>query len=290
MNTSHWTKKYSRYRRLGVVLGLATMLSATEARDMPALDAGPSLIVDVSSLVQCADGLLSVKARDIDMTDLLEEVASQCSLTVVWYVQVAQRLSVEFYRLPLAQGLGRILRTRSYVLLSTPPSSGKRLATAAPAQTLWILPQADEKYAASTMPKSANRFLAEESILGLSTMVTALSHGNLEDRTQAAVALGKRGQTRAIAPLSQALADRNAEVREAAVDSLAEIGGADATHALAGALRDRDPHIREQAIEALGQAGGKIASGLLQQALTDEVGFVRQAAIEVFEQLGSGAQ
>lgn len=280
---------HCRGRRLGLLVGLAMTLSATEARDMPTLNQERPSIVNVSNTVQCADGLLTVKARDIGITELLDEVASQCGLTMVWYVLLEQRLSVEFHRLPLAQGLGRILRTRSYVLLSTPRPPGKRMVTAAPPQTLWILPQADEKYAAPTMAKSTNRLLAEESILGQARGASALGDGNLEDRVQAAAALGKRGQTRAIAPLSLALTDRHAEVREAAVDSLAEIGGADAAHALAVALRDSDPHIREQAIEALGQVGGTIVSGLLQQALTDEAGFVRQAAIEIIEQLGSSA-
>ena len=293
MNIAPEIIRHYRCRLIGIMVSLAMAWPVSEARDMPIFNQRESPIASASNTVRCIDGLLSVNAQDIGLAELLDEVASQCDLTVVWVVALEQRLSVEFYRLTLAQGLQRILRSRSYVLLSTPPTPGKRPATAARAGTLWILPQANEMYSTqSSVPttQSANRVSADASAPDVSRLASALSNGSLDDRAQAAVALGKRGHARAVVPLSHALADRNAEVREAAIDSLAEIGGADATRALAVALRDRDPHIREQAVDALGQAGGTIATGLLQQALTDEVAFVRQAATEILEQLRSAAR
>lgn len=251
---------------------------------MPALNQNQSSTVSIFNTVQCTDGLLSVQARDVPVTELLNQIAIQCDLSVQWYVTLTDRLSVEFQRLTLAQGLQRILRNRSYLLLAAPSVSGKQPATLVRAETLWILPQGDEKSSAQLsmpMTKTSHSFLAD---------TAALSNGNSDVRTQAALALGKRGQAQAVAPLSQALADRNVEVREAAIGSLAEIGGADATRALGIALRDRDPHVREQAVDALGQAGGTLATGLLQQALMDEAGFVRQAAIEMLEQLSGAAR
>lgn len=292
MNISHSIRKQRRWRLIGLLVVLV-MAPATKARETAALNQGPSSSGSLPDTVRCADGRLSVRVRDIGLVELMDEVAGQCGLTVVWVVALEQRLSVEFHGLTLAQGLGRILRSRSHVLLSMPAPPGKRQAPAAPAETLWILPQGNEKYSTRpSMPatQSTNRFLADASALDVSRLASALSNGSLDDRAQAAVALGKRGHARAVAPLSQALSDRNAEVREAAIDSLAEIGGADATRALAVALRDRDPHIREQAVDALGQAGGTIAIGLLQQALMDETAFVRQAATEMLEQLGSAAR
>ena len=294
MNISFRIMSHYRCRLIVLTLGLALALPPTEARDMPMVNQGASSIASPAgpaSTVRCVDGLLSVKAQDIGLVELLDEVASQCGFTVVWYVVLERRFSVEFHRLTLAQGLPRILRNRSY-MLST-PSAAKTPATVASAQTLWILPQADEKYL--TQPsmlatKSANRSLADASALDVARLASALSDGDLEDREQAALALGRSGQARAVAPLSEALVDRHAEVREAAVGALAEIGGADATRALAVALRDRDAYIREQAVDALGQAGGPIATGLLQQALMDEAGFVRQAAAEILEQLRSAGR
>lgn len=293
MDISLKTIRHSRCRPIGLLLGLVLALPATDARDTPVLNQRPSSTAGSLNTVRCADELLSVKAHDVGLAELLDEVASQCGLTVVRYVALEQRVTMEFHSLTLVQGFNTILRSRSYVLMSMPLPPGNRPATLAPAVTLWILPQGDEKYSIQpSMPaaKGADSSFAGSSAVDVSGLAYALSNGSLEDRAQAAASLGKRGHARAVAPLSQALADRNAEVREAALNSLVEIGGADATRALAVALRDRDPHIREQAVDALGQIGGTMATGLLQQALTDEAGFVRQAAAEILEQLKSGAR
>lgn len=280
--------RHYRCRRIGIILALVMALPASEARDVPRFNQGLSSSNGASNSVLCTDGFLSVQAQAVTLAELLDEVARQCGLTVVWYVSLEERVSVAFQKLSLTQGLQRILRNRSHVLMSTPTRLGSRQTTLVNTQTLWILPQGEEKYSARpSLAGTTGSFLSNEDALNISRLGAALSNGNLEHREQAAMALGKRGQTLAIAPLSQALADKGDEVRDAAVLSLAKIGGADATRALAVALRDRDPHIREQAVNALGEDGGAIATGLLQQALMDDVAFVRQAATEILQQLAS---
>ncbi len=249
------------------------------------------LTVIASNTVRCADGLLSVKVQDITLVELLNEASRQCAFTVVRYVALDQRLSVEFHGLTLAQGLRRILGNRSYALSYAPTMSGRRLAPVTRAEMLWILPRADEKYAAKSTistTTSSGGFLRDDPSSDVSRLESVLRNGNVEDREQAVIALGKLDHASAVALLSQALADSSAEVREAAIMSLAEIGGTDAAQALAVALRDNDPRVREQAVDALGDVGGQVATHLMQQALRDDVAFVRQAATEMLEQLRSG--
>lgn len=281
-------RRHFSWPLIGLVVSLPVALATPPVRDMSPPNHGALSIVTASNTVRCADGLLSVQVRDVALGELLDEVASQCGIALVRYVALTQKLTLDFQRLPLEKGLRRILRSRSYVLQSAPPTLGKQPATAARAQTLWLLPQGNEKYwtqSPISVATSGAKFLADESALDVSNLESVLSAGNIEDREQAAVALGKRGHARAVAPLSRALADRNADVREAAIASLAEIGGTEAAQALATALRDDDPRMREQAVDALGEVGGQTATGLLHQALTDEVAFVRQAATEMLEQL-----
>lgn len=257
---------------LGLALGFPLTLPATAI---------------TSNIVRCADGFLSVKVQDITLVELLNEAASQCGFTVVRYGALEQRLSMEFHGLTPAQGLRRILGNRSYALRYAPIMSGKRLATVARPETLWILPQGDEKYSAQSAiaATTGGGFFRHDPSIDASRLGSILSNGNVEDKEQAAMALGKWGHASAVAPLSQALADNNAEVREAAIASLAEIGSTDAAQALAIPLRDGNPRVREQAVDALGDVGGQVATHLLQQALGDEVAFVRQAASEMLEQL-----
>lgn len=247
--------------------------------------------VDDTRAVQCPDGLLSVKVRDAALDVLLEEIARECGFSVERYVALEQKLSAEFDRLTLDQALRRILRTRSYALKYASPTSGKR-SPAAGVDTLWILPQGDEKYSMQPPASAAagDPSRRTESKLEVADALSVLRHGSAEDREQAALALGKRGDARAVAPLRQALADASADVRDAAIASLAEVGGADAALALAPALRDGDPRTREQAVNALGEIGGPAAADFLRYALADDAAFVRLAAAEILEQLRSEAQ
>ena len=254
-----------RSHQLGLLVSLFIVLAASQAREVPT----PSLQVPVtmvtSNSIECVDGYLSIKVVDISMATLLGEVGRQCGLTVFAYVALEQKLSMEFMRLSLEQGLRRILRSRSYMLQ---------------AGMLWVLPQGEEKYVAQPLATA-------KSHSDVSVLESTLRSGNNEDRELAAMVLGMDGQSRAVAPLREALSDSSLEVREAAIVSLGQIGGTDAAQALTVALRDKNPRIREQAVDALGAVGGPAALELLQPALRDEVGFVRQAAQEMLDQLKS---
>ncbi len=267
-----------RYHRhlMGLMLSFPMALPATAS---------------ASNTVRCDHGFLSVKVQNLTLGELLNAAARQCGFAVVRYGTLEQRLSMEFQGLTLTQGLRRILGNRSYALKYAPTGPGRRLATGTRAETLWVLPQGDEKYAAPyAVPAIAggDGFFRHDPSIDVSRWGSILSNGNVEDREQAAMALGKRGHASAVVSLSQALADNNAEVREAAIASLAEIGSTEAAQALAVPLHDGDPRVREQAVDALGDVGGQVATDLLQQALMDEVAFVRQAASEMLEQLRNG--
>lgn len=257
-----------RSHQLGLLASLFIVLAASQAREAPTQNMQTPSPMQVSNSIECVDGYLSIKVINISMAALLEEVARHCGLTVFAYVALEQTMSMEFKRLPQEQGLHRILRSRSYMLQ---------------AKTLWVLPQGDEKYAAQPI-------VTAKSDGDASVLQSTLRNGNSEDREQAAMALGKRAQGSAVAPLREALSDSSLEVREAAILSLGEIGGTDAAQALTVALRDNNPRIREQAIDALGSVGGPVALELLQLAMRDDVGFVRHAAQEMLDQLKSNSR
>lgn len=257
-----------RSHQLGLLASLFVVWVVSQARELPTPSSQTPVTMMTSNSIECVDGYLSVKVMDVSMAALLDEVARRCGLTVLAYVALEQKLSMEIKRLPLEQGLRRILRTRSYMLQ---------------AETLWVLPQGEEKYAAQPIATATSHNDA-------SALQSTLRSGNGEDREQAAMALGKRARGSAVAPLREALSDSSLEVREAAILSLGEIGGKDAAQALTVALRDNNPRIREQAVDALGAVGGPVAIELLQLAVRDDVGFVRQAAQEMLDHLKSGSR
>ncbi|MBI3900449.1 MAG: HEAT repeat domain-containing protein [Gammaproteobacteria bacterium] len=279
--------RFCRYCALGLGLNLLIVESIADASGVStsaALRPSPGAR---SSGVQFGDGVLSVNAKDVALIELLDEIGRRSGLTVVPLVTLAQRVDVTFDRLPLEQGLRQILRHRSFALKYTPTTRGQ-----ARAETLWILPQGDEKYEAQG-PRLAN---ASSNKVGqrniddeISQLRSTLSNSDSEYRQQAAVELGAQANVNAVSPLRQALTDSDADVQQAAIFSLAQIGGTESALALATALHDSNPRIREQAIEALGDVGGAVAMGLIEKALTDDVAVVRLAASETLEQLrGTG--
>lgn len=262
-----------------ICLSVSLPVLSTTAKAIETLtvkEEGPQSVAG-PHLVWFADGYLTIQVRDVPLGELLDEIARQSGLTVMRYVVLDRKVTLEFHRLALEQGLRRILRHSSFVLEYTVTQP----------RTLWILPQGAERYVGQhRLVKSTNAASSGKDIATqISTLQATLKGGDAGQREEAALELGEISQAEAVAPLTLVLADKNEDVREAAVASLAEIGGAEAVQALAIALRDQNPRVREEAIDALGEIGGPIAIGLLEQALADDVEFVRQAATEALDEL-----
>ena len=247
---------------------------AIEARDAPA------------PYVRWAAGVLSVKAHDVKLVELLHELSRQAGFDVVPCPACGQRISLQFDRVPLREGLSILLRDQNF-LLKWKHGAGAALVP----QTLWVLPLADDGHPARLAAPASQRIeRAPADIQSAAAQLRlALSTGTPEDREQAAADMGLRRDPSMVAPLARALADSDAQVRRAAIEALAEIGGADATGALAVALSDSDPRIREAAVNALGDIGGPAAIVLLRRTQYDATGFVRQAATETLDELKGGA-
>jgi len=88
---------------------------------------------------------------------------------------------------------------------------------------------------------------------------------NYKVRVQAALVLGKLGDSRAVQPLIKALADQNKSVRGIAASALGQLGDASAVEPLRELLkRESDPFARgqaEKAIAALSSGGGGAKKG-----------------------------
>ena len=244
-------------------------------------------IVTTSHLVRFANDNLSVRVENMSLHELLDEIARQSDLTVVRYVALDERMTLEFHKLSLDEGLRRILRSRSFVLAYVQLTSKEAQSAIARPMTLWVLPQGGETSSIQDPLVSDMNVWAsgEELATAISPLHAALSSEAAEDREEAVVELGESSQTEALASLTLALVDESEDVREAAIVVLAEIGGAEATQALAIALGDENPKVRAEAVEALGEIGGKSAIGLLKQALADHEHIVREAATEILDQL-----
>ena len=236
-------------------------------------------------LVRIANNLLTVKVHDASVEELIEEIARQSGLNIVWYGTISERITLDFQGLALDQALARILRRHSFALASAQGGEGE--GTAAQPRKLWIIPKGAEgspPQAAAANQSERDDVLQDES-LDITLLIAALRSEDSWEREEAVEALGEIGGPESAQFLGVALTDEDEDVRQAAIAALAHIGGDRAAQVLAVALEDEDEWFREEAVEALGEIGGNSAIRLLEQALSDEYDGVRDTAEELLEEL-----
>jgi HEAT repeats len=237
------------------------------------------------SLVRIANNLLTVKVHDASVEELVEEIARQSGLNIVWYGTISERITLDFQGLALDQALARILRLHSFALASAQGGEGE--GTAARPRKLWIIPKGAEgspPQAAAANESERDDVLQDES-LDITLLIAALRSEDSWEREEAVEALGEIGGPESAQFLGVALTDEDEDVRQASIAALAHIGGDRAAQVLAVALEDEDEWFREEAVEALGEIGGNSAIRLLEQALSDEYDGVRDTAEELLEEL-----
>jgi HEAT repeat protein len=117
-------------------------------------------------------------------------------------------------------------------------------------------------------------------------LVSALQDPSQDVRRRAAEALGQLGDTKALDPLISALNDDDEFVRQATCGALGKLGGARAVGALAAATKDYYRNVRREAVTALGEAGGDRALVALITALKDRDKGVRRRAVEALDGMG----
>ena len=275
------TLRLSHVHLIRLTVCLALLATLAQAENCTT-DDGEFQVVGEPCLVRFFNGDLSVRVKAFSLRALLEEIARQGGFRLVVYTTLDERVNLEFRKLPLDQGLRRILRDRSYLLEYAWQSSNTPLAAA---RTLWILPQKEQE-------DSVPRAIIEQPVAGSSSehwamefarLQAILTNGQSSDREEAVLELGDSGSADAVPILSLALRDENEDVRAAAVSALLDIGGDEAAHAVSIALIDTDPRVRTEAVDALGEIGGKLAMDVLQQAMEDGDEYVREAAAAILD-------
>lgn len=142
---------------------------------------------------------------------------------------------------------------------------------------------------ASTVRREAARALGRiGDPRALEPLIDSLRDGHEDGQVvaTAARALGELGHTEATPALVRALKDARLGVRVAAASALVSVGDSRAVPSLSETLRAADPGLRAIAARALGNIGGSPAVASLRDALDDGDGNVRKAAVEALGRTG----
>ncbi len=291
---------------------IVALVGCSQAPDPPEVAPAQRATAATDLYVEVIGDLVTVRARDVTVRNVLQEIARQGDLVLVLRDALDERITLEFERLPLPEAMQRVLRDRDYTLqyVRPPARAGNDQAN-----RLWVLSDAAEDSRVRNSKALAANEANTPSSLGLmhespavrlkavseladsggpeataALAVAALSDADDSVREEAVHALGEMGEETGVPVLEHALKDPDARVREAAIDAFVNLGGDDSARALAVALSDRDAAIRAEAVKALGEIGGETALRLLRQAMTDENSTIREAATELHAELSQAEE
>ena len=218
--------------------------------------------------VHTTNGLVSVKARAIELQDVLEAVATQSDLRLVQHVTLDRVVSFNVKAQPLAGVLDELLKNNSYQLFQ--PVAGEDLGETGyrVPGTLWIFSDG-----LSLVPAATIFFEA------------VLNHGSFAEKKEAIRELGRLATPDAVRTLSLALADDDERVRDAALGALSHIGSNDALAVIASAANAPDPWTRSEAITALATGVTESAVQYLTLAMSDSDPRVRMSVVDALAEI-----
>jgi len=272
-------------RRAGLVAGLLLFINGVMAQDTFE-DRQVSADSATSNLnVEMSDDLVTLKAHNAEVQDVLDEIARQSDLIVVSHDPLEYRLTLDFERLPLFEALRRIMRGQSYLLHQSQAATDAKIANYESRRTLWVFSDgsADEPGHNRVAGRSSS-----DTASVIEVLQSQLMSDDLRVRREAIKGLRRLKVNEVIAPLSFALTDEDKNIRVKAIYALADIGGDNAIAAMAAAAGDENAWVRAETAYALGTLGGDAAIQVLKLALNDADSDVRESAIEAFTEIGGG--
>ena len=245
--------------------------------------AGPDDKTDKGSfsVVQVREGLLTVKVRNIPLKRVLEEIAGQTEIKLVFDGQADAMLSADISDIPLEKGLRRLIRDMNYAFIygSEETKSGR-----SEIREIIIYPEAEESPLKAIRPPPMStppmsmppemRPPEKPEEAPPEALLDALRDERPEVREEAVHRLSRFGKDeRVVKHLAETLLfydekvkageektpgdPRERSVKMSIVKTLGEIGGEEAIHTLQRALKDEDEDVRRAAAESLERLRGK---------------------------------
>ena len=247
----------------------------------------------VNPLVKFFEGRLSIRAVNIPLKELVQEIRKKSGIVVELRDAKAaeKRITVDLVNISPALALEEILRGFSFALLYNNKAHISEAVVLAPvvpppqvAQSKPPPPRPSQPVRQPSVPRpDFEALLQRNRDEGMQAISLALKGSNRRDKLEAVDALesfGSADDPEIIRLLGEALADSDKAVKKSALEALADKEGAAVIPLLAGGLKDPDPSIRIDALDALSEKG---EFQLVRNALSDSDKEVREKAQELLE-------
>ncbi|HEA67048.1 MAG TPA: HEAT repeat domain-containing protein [Desulfobacterales bacterium] len=230
---------------MAIVILLAIVILPGKARGVSQSDESQYL-----SVVHLEKNLFSVKAKNVPLKRVLEEIAKETGIVIIRRTSTDVRVSADYSALPLAQVLSRLTRDFGRVFVYASQSTAK---TTSEIKAVFIYAKSD--MALKESEETAKQDLASRGgrIPESGSLYDLLNAGAPELRLKAVELLAESEDESAIDHLTTLLlTDNDRKVRVSAAGALGSLGGVGAMEALSRALRDTDAEVRLNALTALG--------------------------------------
>lgn len=244
----------------------------------------PAISSAAGAVVELAGDRLTVDARDVALTDLLAQLAERANLRVTFGSAPTETVTATFSGVPLDEGIRRLLRGRSFVLVYEAGQRVRELRLVGP-DAARTPPAASRGQPAERGAQTAHPSPGSPAVPpGPATPVRDLARTVVEDeeatvRARATAALAAAGGAEAIGALRKALEDDAGIVRVHAVHALSRAERDAAVPLLSKVLAgDPDPQVRLAAAIALGSMPTPDARAALEGAAADANPEVRHEA------------
>jgi hypothetical protein len=275
----------------GCWLGLFLAASVAGGPAVSLAAAGPDTVSQIHVTIH--DGLLTVDVRDAPLGDVVRVIGERTGARVVMPNNISSRVTGAFTRVPLEEGIKRLLRGHSLVLVYATTAGGGDGVVLSEIQVVGSSPPLPYVQA-RTDPDPADRPARLRAVRMLDGRRDAEAAADLirmlsEDpdpviRAVAATGLGRVRTAAAATALTAALADQAVSVRIQGVHGLRMVGGVGALGLLREVLtRDPDSRVRRAAARAVAELPGEDAAWVLQAATSDPDESVREEAAGAFE-------
>lgn len=252
------------------------------------------------AVIQVESGMLTASVREISLIDILDKLADQTGMGFELYAETDRKISANYSRIPLDEGLKRLVSPSSYIIVYTgknSPSkkadikkiivydkfgggSGHRIKRQTSRSV--VDREEDKKTSAGSIKKPEKT----DAVKSLEAYAEQLNDADSDIREEAISDMADEYEEAALIYLEKALVhDGNDDVRAAAAEEIGELESERGIKVLAKGLNDPDEDVRETVVEALGEIGGKSALPLLREALKDGNEDIREAAADLIEEI-----
>lgn len=240
--------------------------------------------------------LLSVTANQAPLDQVFAEVIARTGLEVRSLPAFPEVVSVAFVKLPLSEGLQKLLAGKSYFILDKQSANGAKV----PGILLFLdsppssaaLPKAVE--AAPAIESGNSNSEAPESLTELEKGAESMESGNGNSETTESLSSpeiateGSDSETLESLPQPEGEAessDSQAPDRLSQLDQAINADAPDLKDKLYSAIQDEEPLVRELAYRELFQRGDATALDLLRRDARSENVDVRRTALDLLSQL-----